>query len=122
MADYFVSWGVFFWPVLLGFIALAAVTYWSAVWGRGDLRGNRGERRPDDVIAEDINDRLLFHGALDASQMRIEVHQGIAVIHGVAKSARERRLAEWLAASTPGVVDVANNLEVKSEADQPKAA
>ena len=86
-------------------------------WRRGQYSGMgpRGYRRSDERMQEDINDRLTWHGQVDASEVMVDVKDGIAKLTGTVNSRYEKRLAEDIAESIPGVVDVENNLKINSQ-------
>jgi osmotically-inducible protein OsmY len=88
-------------------------------WTRGRFSGvgPRGYRRSDDRIQEDINDRLTWHGQIDATEVQVEVKDGIATITGTVNSRQDKRLAEYIAESIPGVMDVQNNLKINKQTD-----
>ena len=98
--------------------------YEGAPWERRESRGKgpKGYRRSDEKIREDVNDRLSI-GYLDASDIEVACSGGHLVLTGTVGSRREKRLAENIADSVPGVLDVANRLEIgKVGATTPAAA
>lgn len=76
-------------------------------------RGPRGYQRSDERIREEVSDRLSQHGRIDASDMDIQVQNGEVTLGGNANSRDEKRMAEDVAASVPGVSDVNNQIKVK---------
>jgi osmotically-inducible protein OsmY len=100
--------------------------YWSytEMWmipGPYTGRGPSGYRRSDERIMEDINERLLQHGQIDATDVNVSVSNGEATLTGQVGSRMEKRLAEDVAESCPGVREVHNNLRVKGrEQEQPE--
>jgi hypothetical protein len=76
-------------------------------------RGPRGYQRSDDRIREDVCEVLTHHGAIDASDMDVEVHDGTVILRGSTESGRVRRLTEELVEDVPGVRDVQNELRVR---------
>jgi hypothetical protein len=75
-------------------------------------RGPRNYRRSDLRITEDINDRLLLHDEIDASDIEVQVNGGIATLNGSVQSRFEKRLAELVCESVAGVIDVDNRLKI----------
>lgn len=75
-------------------------------------RGPRSYRRSDDRIAEDVNERLTHHGHIDATEIEIKVDQGEVTLEGTVDSRKTRRMAEEVAESVSGVVDIINRLHV----------
>jgi hypothetical protein len=80
--------------------------------------GPQGYQRSDDRIEEDINDRLTQHGRLDASDINVDVKNGEATLSGTVNSRREKRMAEDIADSVPGVQDVHNHLKITQQGKQ----
>ncbi len=76
-------------------------------------RGPRGYQRSDERIREEVSDRLSQHGRIDASDMDVQVQNGEVTLGGNANSRDEKRMAEDVAASVPGVSDVNNQIKVK---------
>ena len=77
--------------------------------------GPRGYRRSDERILDDIAYRLTQHGWIDARDIVIEVQDGEVTLRGIVDDRRQRRMAEDLAASVMGVIDVNNDLKVRSQ-------
>jgi osmotically-inducible protein OsmY len=75
-------------------------------------RGPRGYHRSDERIREDVCDLLTRHGDIDASQMEVDVHNGVVNLRGMADSGRVRRLTEEVVEEISGVRDVRNDLRV----------
>lgn len=80
--------------------------------GRHTGLGPRGYRRSDERIREDVCELLTWHGDVDASEMEVDVHDGVVVLRGTADSGRVRRMVEEEVESLPGVRDVQNELRV----------
>jgi hypothetical protein len=78
-------------------------------------RGPRGYRRSDSRIQEDISDRLMVDDDIDASDISLEVKDGVVRLTGTVQSRIEKRIAEAIADSVPGVVDVKNELTIGRE-------
>ncbi len=76
--------------------------------------GPRGYRRSDDRILDDIYFRLLMHGWIDARESAVEVHDGEVTLRGIVDNRRQRRMAEDVAATVIGVVDINNDLKVRT--------
>jgi BON domain len=76
-------------------------------------RGPKGYHRSDQRIAEDVSQALTDDEYLDASDMAVTVQDGAVVLEGAVESRHARRLAEEIADSCPGVVDVINRLEIR---------
>lgn len=74
--------------------------------------GPRNYRRPDGRIKDDVNDRLTWHGYIDARDIDVAVDEGIVILNGTVESRRVKRLAEDVADSVSGVWDVDNNLKI----------
>ncbi len=74
--------------------------------------GPRGYRRSDDRIFEEVCESLSRHGAIDASDIEVEVQDSEVFLRGTVGDRRSKRLAEDLAESTSGVKDVHNELRI----------
>ena len=82
-------------------------------------RGPKGYRRSDERIREDVCDRLTEDHALDASDIDLKVEAGEVTLEGTVDHRRFKWLAEEIASSCSGVVDVHNHLRVKRPQPQP---
>jgi hypothetical protein len=75
-------------------------------------KGPAGYQRSDGRIAEDVNDALLVNDDVDAAGIAVSVSGGVVTLSGSTSSRSEKRLAEDLAESVPGVTDVKNELRI----------
>jgi BON domain-containing protein len=75
-------------------------------------RGPKGYRRSDERIHEEICDRLTAHGAIDATGIEVHVDTGEVTLEGTVPDRRTKRLAEAVADTVRGVVDVHNRLRL----------
>jgi BON domain len=75
-------------------------------------RGPKGYLRSDERILEDIHDRLREHGEIDASNVTVRVVDREVTLEGTVEDRPTKRLAEDVAASVRGVVDVHNRLKI----------
>jgi hypothetical protein len=73
-------------------------------------RGPRGYQRSDDRIREDVNEWLTRHPEIDASDIDVTVESCEVTLTGVVEDRRDKRLAEDIAESVPGVNEVHNQL------------
>lgn len=78
-------------------------------------RGPEGYRRSDERIDEEICERLAANGQLDASRLRVRVDDGEVTLEGKVRDRRSKRLAEAIADTVRGVVDVHNRLMLSDE-------
>jgi hypothetical protein len=76
-------------------------------------RGPRGYRRSDERIREEVNDRLTWHAAVDASDIEVRVEDGEVTLTGVVEDRRAKRLAADIAEEVMGVQDVHNQLKIR---------
>lgn len=101
-------------------------SYGSSSWGRGSgsnvfggssstrrSRGPKGYTRSDDRIKEDLSDRLMQSDIVDASDVEIEVKDGVVTLSGTIDSRQSKYFLDELAESVGGVKDVNNQLRVK---------
>jgi hypothetical protein len=75
--------------------------------------GPRNYNRSDETILEEVCERLSQHGQLDASEIEVEIQDGDVILKGSVNDRREKRLAEDIAESVFGVVDVQNQLRTQ---------
>jgi hypothetical protein len=80
-------------------------------------RGPKGWRRSDQRIREDVCEALSMHPALDASDIEIEVHDGVVTLRGTVEDRRSKRLAADIAESISGVMDVQSGVRVRHPAE-----
>ena len=83
--------------------------------------GPRGYHRSDERIQDDINDRLTWDGRIDATDVHVQVRDGLATLSGVTDSRYEKRVAEEIAEQEPGVWDVDNEIRVRQHRGQPRS-
>lgn len=74
--------------------------------------GPRGYKRSDERITEDLNERLTDDPQLDASDIQINVSDGIATLSGTVDARWLKHRAEDIAENCSGVKDVRNDLRV----------
>jgi hypothetical protein len=74
--------------------------------------GPQGYQRSDKRICEDVCERLTYHGQLDPSEVEVEVDNGEVTLKGRVSDRRSKRIAEDVAATVSGVVDVHNQIRV----------
>jgi len=82
-------------------------------WGKGP----KGYNRSDDRIREDICEALRHDAQIDASEIEVEVNQGVVSLSGTVESRQIRRAAEELIENIAGVSDVQNKLTAKKETE-----
>lgn len=75
-------------------------------------RGPKNYQRSDERIREDVCERLALDHDIDASDLEIEVSDGIVTLTGTVDDRRMKRLAEDVSESVRGVRDVQNNIRV----------
>lgn len=99
--------------------------YGSQLWpyaytpmpGLGKYRGKgpRNYRRSDARIAEDINDDLMINEDVDATDIEVNVKEGVITLTGSVGSRQEKVKAEAIADSVAGVIDVRNELAIAKQ-------
>jgi hypothetical protein len=75
-------------------------------------KGPKSFRRTDGQILEDVSERLWRHPKIDASEIEVEVSDGIVTLKGTVDERRMKRLAEEVCDYLPGVFDVHNEIRV----------
>jgi hypothetical protein len=81
-------------------------------------RGPQGYTRSDERIKEDICERLSEHHYIDASQIRVEVSQGVVTLEGSVDDRWQKYQTEDLVDATSGVNDIQNRLNVSRASRQ----
>jgi len=81
--------------------------------GRHSGRGPKSYKRSDDRIREDVNERLTQHPEVDASEIEVEVKDGVVTLTGTVDERISKRTAEDVAESVSGVKDVHNQIRVQ---------
>ena len=79
------------------------------------LTGNRGYRRSDDRINDEVHQRLTDDPWLDASEIGVEVKGGEVTLNGLVDNREAKHRAERLIENLAGVSHVQNNLRVKPD-------
>lgn len=77
--------------------------------------GPRNYRRSDERIEEDVSERMAWDSELDASDIEVEVENSEVTLTGTVDSRFAKRLAEDLAESCAGVLDVRNRLRIRRD-------
>ncbi len=76
--------------------------------------GPSGYTRSDERIREDINERLTWDGRIDATDVTVDVSEGVVTLTGSVDGRQDKRVAEDIADDVPGVWDVNNQLRVRN--------
>lgn len=76
------------------------------------FRGPRNYRRSDERIREDVCDGLIAATHLDASEVTVEVADGIVTLEGIVPQRRMKHVIEDIAAEAKGVREVENRIRV----------
>jgi hypothetical protein len=77
-------------------------------------RGPLGYERSRERIYEDVCEWLTDDDEIDASEIEVEVDNGIVTLRGTVPDRRQKRRAEDVAERASGVRDVRNQLEIES--------
>ncbi len=75
--------------------------------------GPKNYQRSEKRIFEDVCDLLMENDGIDAGDIEVQVQDNYVILSGTVYTRAEKRRAEDLAASVPGVWDVGNRLRVK---------
>lgn len=88
-----------------------------STYGAGQFRGRgpKGYRRSDERIREDVCESLTEDERIDATNVEVQVKDCEVTLTGTVNSREEKRRAEDLIDSLPGVRDINNNLRVVNE-------
>lgn len=82
-------------------------------------RGPKGYARADERIAEDLCEKLADDDSIDASDMSVEVRQGVAILTGTVEQRWMKHHVENLAGHCSGVKDVDNQVRVQGRGELP---
>lgn len=77
-------------------------------------KGPAGYQRSESRITEDVNDALTMNDDLDATAILVIVTGGVVTLTGSVSSRGQKRLAEAIADSVPGVRDIKNDLRIEA--------
>lgn len=73
-------------------------------------KGPKGWKRSDERIKEDVNEALFKSYAVDATDIEVDVQDGVVYLRGNVHARGDKREAEDCVEHIPGVVDVQNQL------------
>lgn len=82
-------------------------------------RGPKNYTRSDDRIREDLNEQLMDADDVDASDVSIEVKDGVVTLSGNVEQRWIKHRIEDMADDCSGVKDVRNEIRVQSRSDWP---
>lgn len=77
--------------------------------------GPKGYRRSDERIREEVSEALARDSSVDASEIEVDVKEGIVHLRGHVSSRWMKRRAEDCVEHLSGVRDVRNEIDVRSE-------
>ena len=75
-------------------------------------RGPKNYQRSDDRIREEVCERLTMDHDVDASEIEVDVKDGVVTLSGTINDRHAKRRAEDVCESVRGVKDVQNNVRV----------
>lgn len=75
-------------------------------------RGPKGYKRSDELILDDLYQRLRELPELDATEVELEVLNGIVILKGTVPQKFMKRRIEEVADEIPGVVDIDNGIRI----------
>jgi hypothetical protein len=78
-------------------------------------KGPKNYQRSVERIKEDASDRLADDSLVDASNIELQVKDGVLILSGTVDTRFEKRRAENLVENVSGVKNVQNNLRVKAD-------
>lgn len=77
-------------------------------------KGPKGYRRSDERVCEDVCEALSYRQSIDASDVEVNVNDGIVTLSGSVESRQMKRKIEDTIDSVSGVRDVKNEIKVQS--------
>jgi hypothetical protein len=81
-------------------------------------KGPRGYKRSDQSIYEDVCEMLSLHPELDATEVEVELKEGIVYLRGKVHSRKSKKMAELEIEGISGVIDVQNYLTIVKTKDK----
>ena len=81
-------------------------------------QGPKNYQHSDEHIQEEVSHRLTQHGQLNASDIEVNVKNGVVTLTGSVDSRQAKRMAEKTTDTVPGVKDVQNQLTINSGGQQ----
>lgn len=84
--------------------------------GRQLGKGPKGYQRSDERIREDVCESLSYRSGIDASEVEVNVSEGVVTLSGTADSRQMKRMIEDCVENVSGVKDVKNEIKVQSSA------
>lgn len=84
-------------------------------------KGPRGYRKSDEAINEDVSEALYRSTEVDASEIEVTVREGIVSLKGLVDDRFQKKMAESAIEQISGVVDIYNELHIKTRYDARKA-
>ena len=69
--------------------------------------------KADELIRQDVTDRLRWHSGIDATDIAVKVRDGVVTLTGYARNYYEKSQAEELAKEVVGVAAVAVDVQVR---------
>lgn len=78
-------------------------------------KGPKGYKRRDERIFEEVCETLYQSPDVDATEIEVEVDDGIVTLRGEVEGRIIKKIAEHLVDRLPGVVDVHNHLKLKGQ-------
>jgi len=85
----------------------------SARIGSARHAGPKNYQRADDLIRDDICERLTMHDGVDVSDVSVDVSAGVVTLSGMVEDRYEKHLIEDIADDVFGVQDVENRIRVQ---------
>jgi hypothetical protein len=79
---------------------------WSNTRGQFAGKGPKNYTRSDERIREDVNEMLTQHPDIDASDIEVEVENGVVTLNGAVPDKQSKRMCEDAIENLPGVKDV----------------
>lgn len=82
--------------------------------GQFSGRGPKGYRRSDERVQEEVCETLSLSPRVDASEIEVDVKEGVVTLRGTVEERQMKRLAEDICEGISGVKDVRNEIRVSS--------
>ncbi len=78
-------------------------------------KGPKGWKRSDDRIKDDVSEALYRDYHVDASEIEVDVKEGVVTLSGTVESRDAKRSAEECIENLSGVIDVHNRIRIQAK-------
>lgn len=81
-------------------------------------KGPKGWTRSDERIKEEVSEALYRNHRVDASEIEVDVKEGIVTLSGTVDSRQSKKSAEECIENLSGVIDVHNRIQIQQNINE----